>query len=1067
MSEVSGVDLRGFLLHDPAISLGSLAALALAPGATDSDYSEADPRPGIAVASDPLGTHIVRAHNGQDADLRVRVVRPGLPAIDGSGTLYREELDSGDEAYRGWNEPNHLEGFYSIAWTSTEEWRASSAVTIPSTQKVVVFATDILSNEVPSTWTWDPVSRTFGDRVDLSGDVAHDAVCGVCLQGTERVLAFYLEKADGTLLAKYSDDAGATWTQYGRDATAGGAGSIDTSIDEISAIEDRSGALLLLGADTGTGTIYLYRSIDGGATFAESETVAAFGSRPRLARLADGRILLAYREQTTIDPKVIVLDDAYDTLSSKTGIALNSTNNAEYVAPFVDSDGIAYVYITQAIGGTGDDDQVLLTRSIDGGATWTSYGHNAISNQDGAGLATDYMSHVLCAAPSGGEVLGFGKTLNADSSPATDGSLAAWLFGGWSTLEQRGAARRTTRRSYGGIGTNDAAVFVPSDTLGNMGWTVSGTTHSVLDGAWRFLTAASACYAEYSTLAALGTSDSQVVAEFQIASATAATGILYYQRGTRAVRIYADTDGFSAYDVGAGAAFGSTVPIDMSLANDPVQIRIVWEGSANNVTIFYKRRSSSIWIKAQQKASVSGGLASVDQRFRLGVLTGTPTADVRCRWLAKADHSPLNDIADDTGFVSDLSWGKALGTRPYPVRDQGTAARMLHLSVAGGPSRHAESWQIPAEHDHPVSAIFPQDSPGPDARWRTLDTSEQRLVWDLTGAGRDGRLGTGPLVALALIATNFRTAVLEYRVAGGGSNVTIGTWDAALETGLTFARDSASTLVGPGATGKAAAAFWRAGQLSGGTIIFDPSGTPVARRIRWNSPGGWYPGSLFPPTLEIDGIDGTEPTSGTCDVIAPGGALLVPLSGVVDYRRVQLRIPAQDTAEGYFELGNLILGSVLVPGRQWSRGYSWRISPRVTLEEDDRGVVWPDRRGPEVRELTVSWQDAGDLSRIRRGPAAPHVSAYPGGPGIAARQDVHWQLEAMLRLTRGGSLPVVALPDCSGGSARMVLDQDMWLYGLAQGRPQANHVLGSDGISEVFRNESITIREQPWTRWEL
>ena len=214
--------------------------------------------------------------------------------------------------------------------------------------------------------------------------------------------------------------------------------------------------------------------------------------------------------------------------------------------------------------------------------------------------------------------------------------------------------------------------------------------------------------------------------------------------------------------------------------------------------------------------------------------------------------------------------------------------------------------------------------------------------------------------------------------------------------------------------------------------------------------------------LELAGIDATEPTSGTINVYAPSGVLVTHFSTTRRYRRLRLRIPAQSTPEGYFELGQFVAGSLLVPGQQWSRGGSWRMSPQTTTEIDETGTLWSDNRGPELRELTVSWQDGLDLTNARTDVVPPWIAG--GGQALAAHKDVWWQIEGLMRYTKGWSIPLVAITSIPQHTAT-ITDPSLWLYGTVSGRVQANHVQGDEGRSEVVRVESLTIREQPWTRY--
>lgn len=1033
--------LRGFLVHHHRIDLDHLSPNT---GDPASDYNEAAPQPGTAVPSDPLSTYTIRAHSAQHEDLFVGVIRPGLPGIDRAGASYREDAEA-NSAMRGWNEPNLFQGVHVVDWGDDPSWFSVDAVTIPSTQVVVAIGADAAGTVGTQAWVWTPASRTWSSRVQISSAL-DDSVGLLLLRRTERIVAYRFTEGTGTVRAHFSDDAGASWSQYDRD---GGIGvTLDSSADRIALVEDRNGAVLMMATDITSGNWWLYRSEDSGVTFVGVESGSALGARQSLVLLADGRILLVYREQTTNLPKYIVLDDAYDTMSGKSGTALDGAGTAGFIAPVVDSDGVVYVYLTVS-----SSDVVKVKRSTDHATTFTGYTHDAISQSMSLATRTDYRTQISCAASSGGEILCMCTAQNLATNPASDESLLALRFGGWSNLEARGGVARTSRQSFGGTG--ESSVWLPSDTLDTQGWTLVGTTNTVASGRWRYVTTGTACSTHMTDATALSGGSTQF---FDVTVVSGTPTFLRIERATRKLELRAFSGGlggFEAYDVEAGATFGGQITWVMSA---PTEFKVVW-ASDSAVTIFYRRRGSSIWLKGQQKTGMVAGIG-VQQFYRIGVLDNV-SAEATFGFFATTDHAMLHDVVDDSPYLNDLSWGKSLSASPYPVRDQGGDTGQqprLHLSAVGGASRFNEQFQIPARRDYALRHIFPQIAPGPDRRWRSISLGEKLLAFDLTGLSQNSRVGSSWSLALCLVGVNFRTAYLETRQTGG-SWETVGTYDGAVLVDGAF--DRSGDLVRPASSSSAASRFWAAGELAGGLWIPNP-GSP--RRILWNSAGSWYGGSPHPPVLVLSGIDGTEATSGTATIVAPGGVLVAHPGTPTAYRRVRLRIPTtQATAETYFEIGQLVLGSLLIPGRQWSRGWSWREEPLVRLEEDDQGVLWPERRGPVRRELTVAWQDGYDLSDLRQGIGARYLSPSESAPALAADQDVWWQLAALLREAGDGELPVVALKSVPPVTST-VTDPSLWIYGVLSGVLQANNVQGDEGKSEVYRVESLTVREQPWNR---
>lgn len=130
----------------------------------------------------------------------------------------------------------------------------------------------------------------------------------------------------------------------------------------------------------------------------------------------------------------------------------------------------------------------------------------------------------------------------------------------------------------------------------------------------------------------------------------------------------------------------------------------------------------------------------------------------------------------------------------------------------------------------------------------------------------------------------------------------------------------------------------------------------------------------------------------------------------------------------------------------------------LDIEEDDYGTTWATQRRPTRQELTVSWQDGYDLSRVRRDPTVPYLSAGPASSPLVTDQDVWFQLSSMLRGAEAGALPAVALLEVPPANAT-VIDPSMFLYSRLTGTLQRNNVQGDEGRSEVERYESITAVE--------
>lgn len=1074
---------RGWILADPRICFDNLEVNDGDTGHTSS-YSQTAGRPGTAVAVDPIGTARPHAHHAQANDVSVVALKPGLPVIgfghDGAGFGYRAAGD-GEEAIRGWNDPNLVLGYRPVDWTTTIAWQDVHSVVCPRSQKVVTIARDTGATVDPTVWVWDPSTRTWSVGAEIDPGVFVGTLCSILVQqSTGRLLAIAVDEPTAAGIVYFSDDDAATWAEYSRASITVG------NATKIRWVEDGVGNIVLLAVDETTGDYRQLVSTDAGVSFSgvAVDTGTAFGTDLSICRMTNGRLFLSYRFFATGGGFTadhvgrITLDDAFDPIGDQIqatvrGVVMSAAESC------VDADGV--VYTVMSIDAS---DRVVLTRSVDGGDSPNYYDYEILATGASTANPNNHRHLIRSVVASGGELIALFNSVHTATTPTTDGSLVSVILGGWSNVEAIGSSRfsRADRMSWirntadiGG-GRDLDGVFLPTETLANQGWAHTGTAETLVNGYHRFATAAATSFARVD-FAGFADDDCAQMYEVGVSAggdpATDDISILLLRRdgaNEKALRLRFYASGFKVLDDDSTSpATLATVVADLTA--EIHQFLCLW-GTERRVTVLYRRRSSSVWIEAAQAQLGITATATATDQLTVGV-TVSSTSDVLMGVIAFAGNPGFLDLALGTGLADDglflrhLDYGKSLApSLPYPVRDQVNAdGNMMHLSASGGVARHQERWQIPAEWDHGARDLHPVESPKPTAGWRSLDMAEQIFVWDL---GVDTRLGSSWVWGAAFIGANFHQAVVEASTdADPDTWVELGGYVGLTDSGVAFAGvpyTRTGDLVQPD-TGAAGTFWYAAGAAVGGHVVLDPTGVPTAkcRRIVWNS-SGWVRGSGLKATFRIEGLDGTEPTSGMMHIVARGGVLLMPQEDPpTAYRRYRLRIPEQDTPDGHFRLAKFILGAVTVAGRHWSRGWSYRLIPIVREESDDAGTVYVDARGAEVtgstiREYTISWQDGYDETKIRAG-TADYLSVTASSPPLAADRDVWGQLAGFLRESKGGAIPSVLLLSIPEDEV-LILDTSMWSAGRLRGVLQVNNVQGDEGVSTVYRVEQLVHVEQ-------
>ena len=181
----------------------------------------------------------------------------------------------------------------------------------------------------------------------------------------------------------------------------------------------------------------------------------------------------------------------------------------------------------------------------------------------------------------------------------------------------------------------------------------------------------------------------------------------------------------------------------------------------------------------------------------------------------------------------------------------------------------------------------------------------------------------------------------------------------------------------------------------------------------------------------------------------------------VTARRVRLRIPAQATAQGYFELGVAAIGRVYALGSpvDFGSGQSTLINVR---EDEAPGFMTRARRAPPRRRWSLAIAEA-NVAGIRD--AAAGYLAADGAPsiGVGIEGDVAPLLEGLLAQGIDAS-PVLVLPappqtqDASNAYTTTENRRDVLWWGRVSA-VQWDNVTGELGVSELHRVATVNIEE--------
>jgi len=411
-----------------------------------------------------------------------------------------------------------------------------------------------------------------------------------------------------------------------------------------------------------------------------------------------------------------------------------------------------------------------------------------------------------------------------------------------------------------------------------------------------------------------------------------------------------------------------------------------------------------------------------------------------------------------------------LASRPFPPLGQyAYVYDGVSISTTDGPSYEGEEFQIIPQYDYPVSNIFFSQAPSPRIQWRSAKTTsgnipQQTLSIKLNPdtASNIIEAQANDLMGFHLNGVNWRLGDIYYH--NGSSWVQL----AAINNQIR----SSCVVTGRSVRGAAGMTepYFTLNELAGWTAFFHVGSDQVHRKIVSNTEGIF--GGTATGTKQSTVLFETNPPqgSGTVYFIPPVFSMVVSMNGI-KASAFQIRTDAQETYDDDIRIGEVIMGPVIVPGRQYGRGRTISIESGTTTTETQDGIRYSREVKPPTRVFNLAWTDGIDISQLQGD--EPDVdywmaSNQTGAEPIAVQNEAPDLMMGFLRYVQGAQKHFVYLPNISKSTsssedkrylnrekeqALVTLDNDV----------QIEHVVGdelqSNQTGEVFRIATITLRE--------
>ena len=215
--------------------------------------------------------------------------------------------------------------------------------------------------------------------------------------------------------------------------------------------------------------------------------------------------------------------------------------------------------------------------------------------------------------------------------------------------------------------------------------------------------------------------------------------------------------------------------------------------------------------------------------------------------------------------------------------------------------------------------------------------------------------------------------------------------------------------------------------------------------------------------LFLEDFQNTDPTTiGTGYLIPKDLVILRHLAGATPGAAIRIVINAQDTVDGYFQIGAFFAGPFIAP-QQYGNGRTITHTPGIATTETQDGVVRTRKVHEGYRNLRIAWSQGVDVSELFEATSADFYAATTAGGAlpISAPSDTPYTMINLLRRQDGSSKPLVYIPSIPVSVKQDYLgnSRNELLYGTIQGEISIEHVIGEENDTEVFRVSTMNIRE--------
>lgn len=1032
-------------------------------------YQQAGPLPGIPEPQHrtPLKLEAT-GDQASGTTYSIKALRGGFPVANDAAFVWKHSTDS-STSWRGWDVPNAITATEAITFTTGTGQSNPHAVTLSDDTVVVCYeyqdsGTQKIGTRIRGTdGTWSSEEVAYGETGTT------DLYPSMVVLPSGRILLFHFTydatNNEAQVQALYSDDSGETWS-VGAEQVLPSAldttGSGDGEPLRVRAAYGNGQILLVLWIRDPGGSarerLWQYAGSDDGMSVELVEdwngTSGQAGGYPDVA-FSGGWFIVAYYDAEdggSGQGRARRISNAFRELSGVTEVSLlfgadfddagdDSLDDGD-IALAVDDTGHVYLFGRSfTASGSGAGHWAVAARSADYGDSWVGMGDGSFGSHGSWWQAEEGLHPSgWCATFQRGRAL---IVHNMTSTSTTyDTSLWATYLGGASQVTMPPLSLfNAGETAQAGFEYTWIAAEDPASLTNMFTTTTTGSPTATLTNGRLRQQGVSTERLTYTAIESAsggsgypsGTVDEglYMVASVQVDAGKARIRMLV-DDGTQGFEIRVDVTPtqIEVFDTVAGSSV-ATAAISSSTEH---QILVAIAGS--NATAWYREYDTGAdreWTQIGTTSSLtdSGAGGTGNNELEWGTVTPA-TASFDLHWRAfrwqsggygTAPWTGTNSLATDPTNPTDLFPREFAG--PAHV-DQG-----LRIAGANGPAIKGDEWSIPVRYTHGVDNLL---TGSPRKTWRSTSTNAQVIPFRWSSVG-DSATESDVLV-IAGYGSNVSSIDVDLYDDDTSSWSSAGT--ATLYTrlsGLSYTRNGDTVIP---STGNASTnePYLDAEEFAGGAFWFGSLGS-VTRSILHHSGGKWTDSAQKRPVLILDGVDDTEPASGSTSaaILPPSWVILVHLLGG-RYSGVRLSIAAAagsipEPAESYWEIGRLVIGHLEAFGEEYSWGYLRRTTPGTELRTARDRTMRSRVVAPSQREFEMGWVDGVDLTETTDPDGDPDpryafANDDASAEAVANLRSTPYQLEGLIRRLDGPNEPVVYLPrvpSLSGGSTMTVLNR--------------------------------------------